>query len=106
MSRALHSAHLALSSRYISSSYVCGQNCAVIVIKCEPHAGHAHVGMPLKSPISALGAESEYFGAMPYFSKSMFFGHHLGPFFNGATFDFNSIATALADEMMMMGFTA
>ena len=39
-------------------------------------------------------------------SETMFFSHHLRPFFNGAALNFNGIPATFADEMMMMGFTA
>jgi hypothetical protein len=39
-------------------------------------------------------------------SETMFFSHHLCPFFNGAALNFNGIPATFADEMMMMGFTA
>jgi hypothetical protein len=43
---------------------------------------------------------------VPDIPETVFFSHHLRPFFNGTAFNFNGIATALADEMVVVGFTA
>jgi hypothetical protein len=42
---------------------------------------------------------------MSHIAKSMFVSHYLGPLFDSATFDFNSIATTLADEVMVVGIS-
>ena len=54
----------------------------------------------------ALLADSENFGGMSDIAEAVLFCNFLRPFFNGATFDFHRLATALADQVMMMGFTA
>ena len=66
-------------------------------MRLDPHAGQAHVGIPRKSPISALRTEPEDFSGMANFSKAMLLRHHPSPLFNGAAFDFYRIAAALAD---------
>jgi hypothetical protein len=39
-------------------------------------------------------------------SETVFFSHHLCPFLNSATFNFNSDSAALTDEMVVVSFTA
>lgn len=39
-------------------------------------------------------------------SEAMLFSHHLRPFFNGTALYLNGIATALADQVMVMAFAA
>jgi hypothetical protein len=42
---------------------------------------------------------------MANIAKAMFFGHHLRPFFDCATFNFDGISTVLAYEVMMVGIS-
>jgi hypothetical protein len=42
---------------------------------------------------------------MSYISKAMFFSHNFRPFFNGSALNLNGIATAFADEVMMVGIS-
>jgi hypothetical protein len=43
---------------------------------------------------------------MSHFTEAMFFGHNPGPLFNSSALNFNSLSTAFAYEMMMVGITA
>jgi hypothetical protein len=42
---------------------------------------------------------------MSNIAESMFFSHDLCPFFNGSTFNFNGIAAAFTDEVMVVGIS-
>jgi hypothetical protein len=43
---------------------------------------------------------------MPNIPKAMFVSHCLGPLFNCATFNFNSLAATFAHQVVMVGVSA
>jgi hypothetical protein len=42
---------------------------------------------------------------VPDIAKAVFFSHYFGPLFDSPAFNFNGIATTLADEVMMVGIS-
>jgi hypothetical protein len=53
----------------------------------------------------AFAADTKDLCSVPDIAKAVFFSHYFGPLFNSTTFDFNGIATTLADEVMMVGIS-